>query len=351
MNFEQLKKNLSGEFYHSELYKNIYATDASSYKEKPLAVAVPKNEEDVKKLVIFANKNKLSLIPRTAGTSLSGQVVGNGIIVDSSKYFTKILELNKDEHWVRVQAGVVLDELNMYLQPHGLFFGPETSTSSRCMMGGMLGNNSCGSHSIIYGSTRDHTLEVKCILADSSEAVFKSLNKDEFENKCKQDNLEGNIYRKIKNILSNKKNQEEIEKGYPNPKIPRRNTGYALDLLLDSEVFGKSNKAFNFSKLLAGSEGTLAFTTEIKLNLVPIPPKHQAVVAVHFKTLFICIKLKTIKIKATTRENSAMLDTFVDDFLNKLSFCFAKYPVLLFSLTSTRCKMFFTWSVNNYCIY
>ncbi|PID82150.1 MAG: FAD-binding oxidoreductase, partial [Clostridiales bacterium] len=201
VNLYKLKKSLSGELYYSELYKNIYATDASSYKETPLAVAIPKNEEDVRKLIKYASKHKLSLIPRTAGTSLSGQVVGKGIIVDSSKYFTEILELNKEEHWVRVQPGVVLDELNMYLEQHGLFFGPETSTSSRCMLGGMLGNNSCGSHSIIYGSTRDHTLEVKCILSDGSDAIFKNINKAEFENKCKQNNLEGNIYKKISEIL------------------------------------------------------------------------------------------------------------------------------------------------------
>ena len=118
---------------------------------------------------------KTSLIPRTAGTSLAGQVVGNGIIVDVSKYFTKIIELNTEEKWVRVQPGVIRDELNMFLKPHGLFFGPETSTANRAMMGGMVGNNSCGSNSMVYRSTREHLLEVKALLSDGSEAEFQSL--------------------------------------------------------------------------------------------------------------------------------------------------------------------------------
>ncbi len=319
MSLYKLKKSLSGEFYYSDLYRNIYATDASSYKEMPVAVAIPKNEEDVRKLINYAREHKLSLIPRTAGTSLSGQVVGNGIIVDSSKYFTKILELNKEEHWVRIQPGVVLDELNMYLQEHGLFFGPETSTASRCMLGGMLGNNSCGSHSIIYGSTRDHTLEVKCILSDGSEAVFKGLDKAEFENKCKQDNLEGHIYKKLRDILSDEKNRKEIIKEYPNSKIHRRNTGYALDMLLDNQVFGNSDKAFNLSALLAGSEGTLAFTTEIKLNLVPVPPDHQAVVAVHFKSLEDAVHANLIALKYNPGAVELIDDKILELTKNNLS--------------------------------
>ena len=284
-NFNQLKTTLEGEFYSSKLYKSIYATDASSYREEPLAVAIPKNNDDLKKLIHFANENKLSLIPRAAGTSLSGQVVGNGIIVDISKYFTKIIELNKNENWVKVQPGVVLDELNQYLEPYGLFFGPETSTANRCMMGGMLGNNSCGSHSIIYGSTREHTLEVGTILSDGSEVLFGELDNDNFNTKCRLDNQEGRIYRNIKNILKNEQNQEEIRKEYPDIAVKRRNTGYALDLLLETQQFSNGNKPFNFSKLIAGSEGTLAFITEIKLNLVPLPPKEIAVIAAHFKTL------------------------------------------------------------------
>ncbi len=282
---QELKESIKGEFYISELYKSIYSTDASSYREKPLAVAIPKDVKDLKTLISFANEKNIPLIPRAAGTSLAGQVVGNGIVVDISKYFTRIIELNVQEHWVKVQPGVVLDELNMYLEPHGLFFGPETSTSNRCMIGGMLGNNSCGSHSIIYGSTRDHTLEVNGILSDGSEVTFQSLTKNEFNIKCQLDGREGEIYRNIKNILSDGKNASEIRKEYPDKAIKRRNTGYAIDLLLETELFSDTDVPFNFSKLIAGSEGTLAMITEVKLNLVPLPPKGNGVIAAHFKTL------------------------------------------------------------------
>ena len=134
---------------------------------------------------------------RAGGTSLAGQVVSSGIIVDISKFMNKVLEVNKEEKWARVQPGVVLDELNLILRSYGLFFGPETSTSNRCNIGGMVGNNACGSHSIVYGSTRDHTLEIKTLLSDGSEVVFGDLNRSEFLNKCELKNLEGDIYRNI----------------------------------------------------------------------------------------------------------------------------------------------------------
>ena len=321
--FQALKNNLQGELHISEIYKTIYATDASSYREKPLAVAIPKNNEDIKTLIHFANKNEIPLIPRAAGTSLSGQVIGSGIIVDISKYFNGIIELNKEEHWVKVQPGVVLDELNNYIEPFGLFFGPETSTSNRCMMGGMLGNNSCGSHSIIYGSTRDHTLEVSAFLADSSEVVFKDLTKNEFENKCTLKTKEGEIYNNIKAILSNKKNASEIEKEFPDKAIKRRNTGYALDLLLNTKQFSNSDVPFNFSKLIAGSEGTLAFVTQIKLNLVPLPPKEKAVIAAHFKTLEEALHANLIALKykpgAVELIDKIILDLTKDNLSQKVN--------------------------------
>ncbi|MCF8372041.1 MAG: FAD-binding protein, partial [Bacteroidales bacterium] len=263
----------------------LYATDASAYRELPTAVTRPRNTEDIKLLIRFARENNCSLIPRTAGTSLAGQVVGAGIVVDVSKYMTRIIELNEKERWVRVEPGVVLDELNKFLAPKGLFFGPETSTSNRCMMGGMVGNNSCGAHSLVYGSTREHTISLKTILSDGSEAEFGPLSKTEFEEKLKLKNLEGEIYRYTQNLLSKGDVQEEISNQYPDPSVERRNTGYALDLLMESEVFTDSEKPFNFAKLLAGSEGTLAFTTEIKLNLVDLPPKNKALVCVHLNSV------------------------------------------------------------------
>ncbi len=294
---EAFSNQFEGDVLIDELHKIIYATDASVYREKPVAVVLPRNENDLKLIIKFAKENKTSIIPRTAGTSLAGQVVGSGIVVDVSKYMTRIIELNKTEMWVKVQPGVVLDELNLFLEPHGLFFGPETSTSSRCMMGGMVGNNSCGSHSILYGSTRDHTVEIKALLSDGSEAVFGALTAAEFEQKCKGDALENKIYRDIYELLSNPDNQEEIRREYPKPEINRRNNGYAIDMLIDSNVFGDNEKPFNFCKLLAGSEGTLAFSTEIKLNLVALPPKAKGIMVAHFNSLDEAFEANLIALK------------------------------------------------------
>jgi FAD/FMN-containing dehydrogenase/Fe-S oxidoreductase len=279
-----LAESLDGDLKYDNITKTIYSTDASVYKEEPLAVAWPKGISDIRKVLKFAEEEKTSLTLRAGGTSLAGQVVSSGIIVDISKYMNNILEINKEEKWVRVEPGVVLDELNIKLKEYGLFFGPETSTSNRCNIGGMVGNNACGSHSIIYGSTRDHTLELKTLLSDGSEAVFGPVDRKTFSGKCNLDNLEGDIYRNIRGILEDDINRESIIRDYPDSKIPRRNTGYALDLLLDNEVFDeKAKDKFNFCRMLAGSEGTLAITTEIKLNLVPLPPPNKALVCIHLR--------------------------------------------------------------------
>ena len=282
---ESLKNILKGDVFLDPGMLLLYATDASAYKETPLAVVRPKDKKDIKNLIIFCNKNKIPLIPRTAGTSLAGQVVGSGIIADVSKYMTRVLEVNISERWVRVEPGVIPDELNQMLENDGLFFAPETSTSNRCMMAGMLGNNSCGAHSILYGSTRDHTLEVTAYLSDGSEAKFGALKPEEFYEKCKGEKLENKIYQEIHSLLSNEENIKEIKKEFPDPSLNRRNTGYALDLLSQSKPFNSSGESFNMCKLLAGSEGTLAFTTEIKLNLVPLPPKYNVLICVHFDSL------------------------------------------------------------------
>jgi FAD/FMN-containing dehydrogenase len=281
---DSLAERLEGEIKHDNITRTIYSTDASAYREKPLAVIWPKNREDLRKIVGFALSEKTSITMRAAGTSLAGQVVGSGLIVDISKHMRDIIEVNSEEMWVRVEPGVVLDELNLFLKPYGLFFGPETSTSSRCNIGGMAGNNACGSHSIIYGSTRDHTLEIEAILSDGSDARFCRIDKQEFSEKCLLPGLEGDIYRQAKEMLSDPVNLRSIRDEYPDPAIPRRNTGYALDLLADTEIFdNKSKRKFNFCNLLAGSEGTLAIITEIKLNLVKLPPPLKALVCIHLK--------------------------------------------------------------------
>ena len=294
---KELSRQLAGEFYTDDAMRILYATDASAYREMPLAVAIPTSVEDLKILIDFARKNHTSLIPRTAGTSLAGQVVGNGIIVDVSKNFTQILELNKEEHWVRVQPGVIRDELNMFLKPHGLFFGPETSTANRAMIGGMVGNNSCGSNSIVYRSTREHLLEVNALLSDGSETIFKSLNTDEFHQKCERDTLESNIYKTVRTMLSNYDNQAEITREFPKKTVERRNTGYALDELMDSAPFIAGKPDFNFCKLIAGSEGTLALMTEIKLNVVPLPPVETGLLCVHFNSIDESLRANLIALK------------------------------------------------------
>ncbi|RYY24066.1 MAG: FAD-binding oxidoreductase [Chitinophagaceae bacterium] len=280
-----LARELDGELYDDETMRILYATDASAYREKPLAVAIPKTTGDLKKLIAFATKEKTSIIPRTAGTSLAGQVVGSGIIVDVSKHFTKIIEINTGQNWVRVQPGVIRDELNLYLRPYGLFFGPETSTANRAMIGGMVGNNSCGSNSVVYGSTREHLLSINAILSDGSETVFESIDLDNFHEKCEGNSFESGIYRSIRSLLGNYDNQQEIRKEFPKPSVERRNTGYAVDMLLEMAPFTAGGSPFNFCSLIAGSEGTLAFITEIKLNVVPLPPKETGLLCVHFDTI------------------------------------------------------------------
>ena len=294
---QQLATQLEGDLFTDTTIRTLYATDASAYREMPLAVTIPKTKNDILQLIQFAQQHKTSLIPRTAGTSLAGQVVGNGIVVDVSKHFTQIIELNKEENWVRVQPGVIRDELNLFLKPHGLFFGPETSTANRAMIGGMVGNNSCGSNSVVYKSTREHTLEVTAFLSDGGEVVFKKLNPDEFHTKCEQHNLEGAVYKNIRSILGNYDNQVEIRKQFPKQSIDRRNTGYAIDLLLETAPFTAGKEDFNFCKLIAGSEGTLAFITEIKLNVVPLPPKETGLLCVHFNTIDEALRANLIGLK------------------------------------------------------
>ncbi|MBW8323855.1 MAG: FAD-binding protein [Prolixibacteraceae bacterium] len=285
--FYPLKQSLDGDVFTDQVQKVIYATDASSYREIPQAVTRPKNKEDIGKIINYARQLGTSVIPRAGGTSLAGQVVGPGIVVDISKYLNKIGELNVSERWIEVEPGVVLAELNQHLAKHGLQFAPETSTANRCCIGGMLGNNSCGLHSLIYGSTREHILEVEGVLSDGSDITFKALTTKEFEAKCSENTelLETKIYRNIKEILTNEFNQEEIRKEFPDTKVTRRNNGYALDVLLETDPFTGNGKPFNFCKLLAGSEGTLVFITKLRLNVVPLPPKFQGLICAHFSSL------------------------------------------------------------------
>ena len=277
------------------LHRIAYATDASAYREVPKGVSFPENEQDIIFLIKEAQKHKTHLIPRAGGTSIAGQVVGNGIVVDISKHFKKILEINPEERWARVQPGVVLDELNLALEPYGLFFSPETSTSNRCCIGGMFGNNSCGSHSLIYGSTRHHVLEARGVLCDGSIEVFKTYNIRELEERFGNSFWENesnlliqNIYTQLIRWALDENTVHLIEDNYPDKSLRRRSCGYAIDEVIEDLHNAEKplkDRTINLCKVLAGSEGTLAFITEIKVDLDPLPPKEKMVVCAHCDTL------------------------------------------------------------------
>jgi hypothetical protein len=250
-----------------------------------MAVAYPKNEQDIKILIDFATKNATTLIPRTAGTSLAGQCVGDGIVVDVSKHFTNIISFDEKAKTIKLAPGIVRDSLNVYLKPFGLFFGPNTSTSNRCMMGGMVGNNSSGSTSIKYGVTRDKVLEIDAILSDGSSVTFKDISSAEFLTKTKEDSQEGQIYKAIFDELSLVENQQEIKAQFPKAIIHRRNTGYAVDEFLTSNLFGGTAPTINVAKFLSGSEGTLAFSTSITVELDNLPPRESIMVCSHFTSI------------------------------------------------------------------
>jgi FAD/FMN-containing dehydrogenase/Fe-S oxidoreductase len=260
--------------YTDSLHKIAYATDASVYREIPYGVAYPEITEDIQELMRMARAKKTHLIPRAGGTSIAGQVVGSGIVVDISKHWNHILAINEEERWARVEPGVVRDELNIALKPYGLFFSPETSTSNRCCIGGMFGNNSCGTHSLVYGSTRHHVIACKGVLSDGS--VFDTEQID------RKNVLLDNILSQLESWASDDRTCKLIENNYPDKSLRRRSCGYAIDEAV--ELINKDN-GLALCKLLAGSEGTLAFITEIKVSLDVLPPKEIMVVCGHCDTL------------------------------------------------------------------
>ena len=282
---ETLHKSLTGEVLFDKLHQTLYATDASVYRKIPLAVAFPKDTKDLKILIEFATKNKITLIPRTAGTSLAGQCVGDGIVVDVSKHFTNIISFDETLKTITLEPGIVRDSLNVFLQPYQLFFGPNTSTSNRCMIGGMVGNNSSGSTSIKYGVTRDKVVAIDAILSDGTSATFKEITSKEFLQKTKENSLEGKIYQSIHSELISESAQKEIYDQFPKEAIHRRNTGYAVDEFLTSELFGGNSPTINVAKFLSGSEGTLAFSTKITLQLDALPPQESIMVCSHFTSI------------------------------------------------------------------
>lgn len=273
-----LRKHIRGEILTDEYSLGIYSTDASVYQIHPLVVVLPLDEDDVVNAVEAAKEHAVTILPRGGGTSLAGQTVGRSMILDFSKYMNRILEFNEKEKWVSVQPGIVHEVLNNYLKPFRLHFAPDPATSSRANIGGMVGNNSSGTKSILYGKTVDHVLEARILLADGNLLQLKKMSAAEYEQKASGIGRESEIYRGIKSIID--QNRDEIEGRYP--KVMRRVGGYNLDEFIHTDQW-------NLSKLITGSEGTLAITLEVKLNLEPLPA-HKSVCVVHFTDLPEAIK-------------------------------------------------------------
>ena len=285
-----LTKELQGEVRFDPYSKALYSTDASLYQIEPIGVVVPKHKQDAIRTIQIAAERQIPILPRGGGTSLAGQCVGKAIVLDMSKYMNKLIAFDVDEHWARVEPGIILDELNHHLKPHGLMYAPDVATSSRANVGGTIGNNSAGSHSLIYGKTIDHVMALDLVLANADEITASPLSFPEVATKKQGNSLEAHIYREVCRVCD--ENADEIRKRYP--RILRRVAGYNLDEYV-SDAGSKEvtpyrrdgcdhHRPFSLAKIVVGSEGTLATTVEATVNLVPIP-KMTCLCVVHFRSL------------------------------------------------------------------
>ncbi|MCX7954367.1 MAG: FAD-binding oxidoreductase [Bacteroidales bacterium] len=277
--------------YSDKVHRILYSTDASIYKMLPFGVCFPNDEEDIHKVIMYAVQNNLSIIPRGAGTSLAGQAIGEGIVVDNSRFFNKIIEVNTTDKYVIVQPGIVRDVLNKYLFKYNLFFPPETSTSNRCTIGGMIGNNSCGTRALVYGTTRDYIIELSGFFSDGTYATIKNFDLNNFNS---EKFIKPEIVELLHNVLSNVQTQQIIKNSYPSNLLVRNNTGYAINVLLDDYL---NYNCISLPKLIAGSEGTLFFVTKAKLRLVELPPNNTLLVCVHLSEFYDCFDANLIALK------------------------------------------------------
>src|SRR5207344_1738362 len=269
-----LEKAIDGEVRFDTVSRALYSTDASVYQIEPLGVVVPRTRDDVVRAVEIAARHGVSITARGGGTSQAGQAIGAGVLIDTSKYLNRVLEVNETERWARIEPGVVLDELNAQLKPHGLRFAPDISTASRATVGGMIANNSSGARSVLYGKTIDHVLELDVVLADGSTAHFRPLSGPELDAACAGDTLEASCYRTVREVAAMWR--DEIDRRFP--KVLRRVGGYNLDEFVDPA------RPFNLSKVIVGSEGTLGLVVAAKVNLVPLPAA-KAVLTIEFDEL------------------------------------------------------------------
>ena len=297
----ELSKSVEGEVRFDDISRQMYSTDASLYRIEPVGVVIPRNADDVQAVLEIAGKNNVSVLPRGGGTGLSGQTVNHSVVMDFSKYMHNVIELNQEEQWVRTQPGVTIDELNRQVRSSGLFFTSDPSTSSRANIGGAMGNNSCGAHSIVYGKTVDQVQAMNVVLSDGSQTVFEQLSPDMLYSKMKSETLEGRIYNQINEIARNA--AAAVEERYP--KILRRVGGYNLDLV-------QNNEALNLAKLTVGSEGTLVAVTDARLNLEPIP-KVKGLAVLHFKDISSAMEATV----ATLEQNPAAVEHMGDMIISQ----------------------------------
>ena len=276
---DELRRRVEGEVRFDPYSRLLYSTDASIYQMEPVGVVIPRNAADVQAVVEFAAGEGIPVLPRSGGTSLAGQTVNHAIVMDFSKYMNRVLEVNPEEQWARVEPGIILDQLTRQVGTHGLQYAPDPTTANRACVGGGIGNNTCGAHSVIYGKTLDHIRELDVILSDGSAAHFGALTPAELESRLSAGGLEGDIYRGVLRIAEEQK--DEIDRTYA--RIQRRVSGYNLDeFILDGD---RNAGPVNLARMVVGSEGTLCVVTEARVNLVPRPTMTSLSV-LHFRSVF-----------------------------------------------------------------
>jgi anaerobic glycerol-3-phosphate dehydrogenase C subunit len=268
-----LRRRIFGDVRFDAYSRAMYSTDASIYQIQPIGVVIPRDLDDVVGVISSCSDAGVAVLPRGGGTSLAGQTVNYAVVLDFSKYMNRIREVNPNERWVRAEPGITLDELNNQLRVHGLHFPPDPSTSNRATVGGAIGNNSCGSHSVVYGKTVDHVKELEVVLSDGSSTRFKPLEEAALDEKLARKDLEGRVYNDVISIAAEHRDQIAIHY----PKIMRRVSGYNLDMMLETDQI-------NLSSMVVGSEGTLVAVAEAKLNLESMP-KFKGLGVLHFERL------------------------------------------------------------------
>jgi FAD/FMN-containing dehydrogenase/Fe-S oxidoreductase len=293
----ELRQCVAGEVRADPYSKIFYSTDASIYEVEPLAVLIPRSIEDIQAAVELCSRYEIPLLPRSAGTSLAGQAVNRALVIDTTRHLDAVLDLDLEARQVRVQPGITLDTLNHQLRAHGLQFGPDPASGDRAAIGGIVGNNATGAHSILYGMTGDHVARMRVLLSDGSAAAFTPLEPEALEQKRRLSGMEGEIYRRLSTLIDKPANREIIRAG--TPRHWRRRGGYGLDRFVGGDLSFRvpPDPRFNLSQLVCGAEGTLAVMTEVTLDLVPVPQR-TALALVHFDSLDLALTSVPVILRA-----------------------------------------------------